>query len=117
MKTEPKAIVIVVFCTILTSIGALLNKIGADRLELNIYSIVTNYPIMIALFLYVIAAMLLIYAYKHGELSVLFPFLAMSFVWVAIMSVIVLDEIMTLTAWMGIIAIVAGVTFVGRGSR
>ena len=117
MKTHPFAIGLVIFCTLLTSVGALFFKLAADRLTFSIIEIITNYYIYIGLAIYGIAALFLIIAYKYGELSVLFPFIALSFVWVAILSIIFLSETMTITKWAGIISIVAGVSFVGRGSR
>jgi len=117
MKTEPWAIVLVIITTVLTSFGSLFYKFGADKLSFDITSIITNYYIIAGLIFYAIGAVLLVKAFKHGELSVLFPVVALSFVWVAILSMIFLSEIMTFTKWMGIIAIVAGVSFVGRGSE
>ena len=50
-----------------------------------------------------------------GEVSVLYPLLAMSYVWVSLLSIWFLGEVMTSVKWMGVMGIILGVSFIGIG--
>ena len=115
--TPLRAIILVVFCTIFTSIGQLLLKIGANRLQLDFFSLITNYPLILGFVSYAIGTVLLIMALKLGELSVLYPFISLGFIWVSILSIAFLEEIMTGGKWLAIILIILGVSLIGRGGR
>lgn len=66
------------------------------------------------LVLYGINTGLLILALRDGELSLLYPVISLTYVWVAIMSVTILGETLTLTKIAGIALICFGVAFLGR---
>ncbi len=66
------------------------------------------------LVLYGINTGLLILALRDGELSLLYPVISLTYVWVTIMSVSVLGETLTLTKIAGIALICFGVAFLGR---
>ena len=112
-----KAIILVVCCTFFTAIGQILWKIGSTKLSLNIISLLTNPPLMLGFLSYGIGLILLILALKFGELSLLYPFIALSFIWVALLSMFFLQEPMNLLKWFAIIIIVAGVSFIGFGEK
>ena len=114
---EFKAIVLVVFCTIFTSVGQLFWKLGANRLQLDFFSLITNYPLILGFISYAIGTVLLLNALKLGELSVLYPFISLSFIWVGILSIVFLGEIMTSLKWIAIILIIFGVSMIGWGSK
>jgi drug/metabolite transporter (DMT)-like permease len=59
----------------------------------------------------------MIVALKHGELSLLYPIISLSYVWVAILSVLLFHEAMNGLKIAGICVIVTGVAILGRGSR
>ena len=115
--TPLRAIILVVFCTIFTSIGQLLWKIGADRLQINFFSLITNYPLILGFVSYAIGTVLLLMALKLGELSVLYPFISLSFIWVGMLSIVFLGEIMTGLRWISIILIIMGVSLIGIGGK
>jgi uncharacterized membrane protein len=50
-----------------------------------------------------------IYAVKHGELSVLYPFVATSYIWANLLAMKYLDEKMNKLKWLGIVFIIIGV--------
>jgi uncharacterized membrane protein len=114
-KTSIKAIIMVLICTILTSLGQIFFKLASKNLD-SIYHILTN-PFLIAGFLvYGLGSILLIFALKNGELSVLYPFVALSFVWVSLLSIVLFGEHVALINWAGIIIILLGVSLLGYGS-
>ncbi len=68
--------------------------------------------VLITLNLFVFTASL-----RLGNLSTLYPFTALSFVWVALMSVYWLKEVITLLRFLSIVLIISGVLVIGLKSR
>jgi uncharacterized membrane protein len=117
MRTEPKAFVLMIVCTFLTSIAQILYKIGADKLVYDIMGLLKNYQLFLGLFLYIVAGVILIIALKDGEVSVLYPIVATSYVWVSLLSIFIIGESMNLLKWVGVFIIIAGVVFIGLGTK
>ena len=117
MATKNFAIIMMVFCTALTSFAQVFYKKGSASLSFDIMSIITNYNIIIGLILYGFGAVIMIYAFKHGEVTVLYPIITLSYIWVSLLSVYFFGEIMNLYKWLGVIAIIIGVTFIGVGGK
>jgi undecaprenyl phosphate-alpha-L-ara4N flippase subunit ArnE len=117
MKTKAWAIGLMIITTLLTSTAQLLYKAGAERLEFDLMSILTNYFLLSGLLLYMIGAVLMITAFKGGELSVLYPIVATSYIWVGIFSYLIFDENVNFLRWLGITSIFFGVVLVGLGSK
>ena len=67
--------------------------------------------------MYGISTILFIPALKGGELSVLYPFVALAYIWVSLLSVKFLGEKMNKVKWLGIALIILGVSFIGLGSN
>lgn len=59
----------------------------------------------------------MVYALRHGELSILYPIIALTFVWVSILSAMIFHEVMGPMKIAGIAVIVCGVAVLGWGSR
>ncbi|MBS3097373.1 EamA/RhaT family transporter [Candidatus Woesearchaeota archaeon] len=117
MATKPYAIFLILLTTLFTSLAQLSYKAGAATLSFNILEIITNPYLIIGLTLYGIGAVLMVIALKAGELSILYPIIATSYIWVSIFSVYLFGEIMNLYKWIGVIAIILGVVFIGLGSK
>jgi multidrug transporter EmrE-like cation transporter len=67
--------------------------------------------------LYGIYTVVLILALRHGELSVLYPVIALTFVWVTIAGAVVFHEEMNAAKLAGIAIIMGGVAVLGRGDK
>jgi multidrug transporter EmrE-like cation transporter len=118
MKTARWAMGLVFLSTLTAASGQLLIKMGVNALKPDPASIVTNAPLVLGYALYAFSAGLLIVSLKYGELSVLYPIYAMNFIWVAIMSPRIFPtDHMNALKWAGVLAIVAGVSLIGLGSR
>ena len=128
----------VVAFTLLASIAQVLIKTGANALNqipagsmanvvlgsmhlqisATILGGLTSIPLIGGLVLYGIGAVMMVLALQHGELSVLYPLISLSYVWVAILSVLIFHEHMNVFRVAGISVIIAGVAILGRsGSR
>jgi drug/metabolite transporter (DMT)-like permease len=128
----------VVAFTLLASVAQVLYKMGANALNqvpagsvVNVawgsmhfqisaalVAVVTNIPMLTGLSLYGMGAVMMVLALQHGELSVLYPIISLSYVWVAILSVLIFHEQLNAFRIAGIAVIIAGVAVLGRsGSR
>lgn len=117
MATKLWAILLVLFCTAITTSAQIFYKLGANVLQFNLFSLITNYNLIIGLGLYAIGAALLIIALKGGELSVLYPIIATSYIWVTFASSYFFNESVNLFKWLGIVFVIIGVTVIGYGSK
>ena len=80
----------------------------------TIIGIFTNPYLFAGYSLYGLSAILLILALRHGELSILYPVIALTYVWVAILSVVIFHENMPYLRMLGIATVVCGVAVLGR---
>jgi drug/metabolite transporter (DMT)-like permease len=62
-------------------------------------------------------ALLMILALRHGELSVLFPIISMSYVWVSLLSIYFFGDRMNLWKAAGIALVIGGVALLGRAGK
>jgi undecaprenyl phosphate-alpha-L-ara4N flippase subunit ArnE len=117
MKTKLWAIATMFFITFMTSIAQILWKLGADKLYLDLFAIITNWQVIAGVALYAIAGTLMIISFRGGEVSVLYPIVATSYIWVSFLAVFFLGETMGLFKWVGVFTIFSGIVLIGYGSR
>jgi drug/metabolite transporter (DMT)-like permease len=122
-RKRRQAVLIILCCTLLVAVAQLLIKTGANRLGghpdvmATLVGIFTIPPLFAGYCLYGIFAVLMVYALRHGELSVLYPLISLGYVWVAILSLLVFHETMNAMKLAGIAIIVTGVAILGWGGR
>ena len=119
MKTKKWAIVLVAFTTLLNAVAQICFKLGVENFsELTFLSVITNYVLIGGFVLYGASAVILIYALRNGELSILYPVLALTFIWVSLLSNYFMPEdVMNYQKWLGVLLIFLGVSSIGVGSR
>lgn len=117
MATKLWAALLVLFTTFLTSSAQLLYKFGSESLAFDIWSIVTNYYLILGILIYAVGGILIILSFRGGEVSALYPILATSYIWVSLMSIIFLGETMNAFKWIGVAAIISGIISIGYGSK
>lgn len=122
MTTELWAIGLVIVGTIIGAFGPILFKKGAASFTINPktilknpFIILKNYYVISGCFLYAVSAFIFIPALRGGELSVLYPLVSLSYVWVALLSMKFLSERMNKIKWFGIALIILGVSLIGIG--
>jgi len=103
---------LMIFATLLGALGSLLLKKGSVKFELKVLSIIKNWQVILGLFLYVLASIIFIWLLKTSKLSFLYPFTALSYVWVSFLSVKILKEKMNSWKWVGILLIIAGIVLI-----
>ncbi|MBS3114363.1 hypothetical protein J4448_04640 [Candidatus Woesearchaeota archaeon] len=117
MATKLWAALLVLFTTLLTSSAQILWKKGSATLTFNILGVLANNYIMGGILLYVVGGILIIISFRGGEVSVLYPIIATSYIWVSLLSVRFLGEVMNVFKWLGIITIILGIVLIGFGSK
>jgi len=120
VQNRRRAVAIVICCTLLVAIAQYLIKLGANRLghaDLagTLVGIFTIPPLFAGYCLYGVFTVLFVYALRHGELSILYPLIALGYVWVTITAVFAFHEPMTAVKLAGLVLIVAGVGVLGWG--
>jgi len=106
-------ILFVAFCALLGATGQIFFKLGAPSAKLN-FSLLTNYHLLLGLFLYALATVLFIFALKFGEVSFLYPIIATSYIWVMLFATLFLGEKVSAFNWFGVFLIISGIYFVVR---
>lgn len=104
-------------CTVLIAVAQLTLKMGVSRLEPSVSGFFNDAPLIIGAVLYLLTALFFVHVLKKIELSIAYPIMSLSFVWVAILSIIFLKESLGLFGWLGIILVMAGVSAIGRGNK
>jgi multidrug transporter EmrE-like cation transporter len=112
-----KSILLVFSCTVLGAAAQILMKIGMTHFAPNLVSILTNVPLIAGYVLYGINTLMLVLALRDGELSTLYPIIALTYVWVTLLSYLLLSETPNFFKNLGIATIVVGVAVLGRGGR
>lgn len=110
MKTKWWSFLSIIICTLLISIAQILWKLASNNAS------ILNLPLMAGFVLYGLGALLMVVAFKGGELSVIHPFLSLSYVIIAIISpIFFITDFMNTFKWFGVISITLGVIFIGYG--
>lgn len=116
-KTTKFSIFLMVIVTFIFTIGNSMLKKAADNFSWDIFGSIFNIYLIGGLFLVLIGGILFIIALKYGELSVLYPIVSLSFVWVVLFSRFFLGEVLFIWQYIGILSIILGVSFLGVGSK
>jgi len=118
-KTKPIAIFFVLLSTIIISVAQVFYKFASQNLNSSslISSLLLNPYLFIGLAFYGIAALLLIFSLKNGEVSTIYPMIAASYLWVFILSNYFFDEAITPIKLAGVGVIILGITVLGASSK
>ncbi len=109
---EKRALFGILLCTVLISVSQILWKIGIDSEAPTFFHKLLNFNVILGGIFYFMAAGGLVASFRDGELSVLYPIVSFSFIWVSIMSLFFLDETLSMINWFGIILVVCGVSII-----
>ena len=116
--TRAQSIGLVFCCTILGAAAQVLMKIGANHPPYaSLAGYLTNLPLFAGYCLYGMNAVLLIFALRDGELSILYPIIALTYVWVTILSVVFFNERINFLKAIGVLTVIFGVAVLGRGGK
>jgi drug/metabolite transporter (DMT)-like permease len=118
----------VIGCTLFAAVAQVLMKFGmahsmptlrpgepATWLPL-VSVLATDAPLILGFAAHSMYALLLILALRDGELSMLFPIISLSYVWVSLLSMYFFHEPMNVWKALGILLVIGGVGLLGRAS-
>jgi multidrug transporter EmrE-like cation transporter len=124
-----RSFLLVFACTVIGALAQLFLKTGASQMGGHVtlldvvrspglmfryaFGIISNPSLFCGYALYGVNTILLAMALKGRELSKLYPIIALTYVWVTLLSVFVLHEHINFFRVVGIIAIVFGVSILG----
>lgn len=95
----------------------LLFKLAVRNLVPTPMGLLTNFPLIGGLACYGFFMIAMVLALREGELSMLYPIIALSYVWVTLLSYGLLNEPSNVYKNLGILTIVIGVGILGRGGK
>ena len=101
-------------CTILGSAAQLLIKTGMNQFSPHWLAVVTNLPLVAGYALYGINTLMMVLALKNGEMSLLYPIIALTYVWTTLASYALMGDTPNIFKNVGIATIVLGVAVMGR---
>lgn len=107
------SVVLVLIGTLLGAVGALVIKQGVGGKSIRNFFFTKNF--IIGVFLYGVSTVLYLIALKFENLSVIYPFVSLSFVWTTLLSVKYLREKLNVYKVFGLIGIIIGISFIGFG--
>jgi multidrug transporter EmrE-like cation transporter len=117
-KPARQPVGLVFCCTILGAAAQVLMKTGANQLvHPGLMGMLTNWPLLGGYCLYGISTLLLVLALKEGELSLLYPVIALTYVWVTMLSFLIFHDRINPWKLIGISLIVVGVGVLGKGGK
>ena len=114
-----RSTIVVAACTILGAIAQILIKVGMgpDHVPHSLAGVLADYPLIAGYAFYGLFTVAMVMALREGELSMLYPIIALTYVWVTLLSYWLLKETPNLYKNLGIVTIVIGVAVLGRGGR
>jgi drug/metabolite transporter (DMT)-like permease len=117
---------VVAACTILGAIAQILIKVGMSPAHLDIagksfvplvLAVITDLPLVAGYACYGLFTVAMVLALREGELSKLFPIIALTYVWVTLLSYWLLKDSPNWYKNAGIAIIVLGVAILGQGGE
>ncbi|MBW3017238.1 hypothetical protein KY316_02605, partial [Candidatus Woesearchaeota archaeon] len=99
METALWAIVVVSLSTFIGAVGQYCFKKGADSLTGNLLNAITNKYLITGIGAYAVGSIIFVLVLPYGEVSTLYPFIALNYIWVAWVSKKFLNEEMNVLKW------------------
>ena len=114
-----RAIIMMFGCTLLGAAGQILMKLGANALgpSNSALAMLLTPSIFFGYVLYGLMTVLFVFALRNEELSILYPIISLTYVWVAGLSVVFFREALSALRILGVLTIVLGVTVLGRSGK
>lgn len=118
MNTTPVSSMLFVFIAgFFGSFGAAFLKAGSARLRFHPVAIVTNWRLAAGIAAYLISSVFFVRGIAVGELSVLYPMVALGYMWTILWSRLFFGEPFTWGKLGGLALIFVGLAFLGLGAQ
>jgi multidrug transporter EmrE-like cation transporter len=109
----------VLLASFVGSFGAVFLKSGAHKLERQgfIRSVISNWRLAAGVGAYLLSSYFFVLGVRKGELSILYPMIALGYIWTLFWSRLFFGEPLTRTKFAGLGLILLGIVFLGLGNR
>lgn len=116
--TSLVSIALIVLSTLIGAAAQILLRFGADNLgDGGLAGILTNVSLIGGYACLGVNTLLVVVALRGGQLSVLYPIIALTYVWVTILAPLYFHDVINPSKIAGLVLIIVGVSFIGSGSR
>lgn len=115
MITPLKSILLVLCAGFIGSFGAVFLKKGAGLLHRDLRSIVLNWRLALGIALYLFSFVFYFLGVREGELSILYPMVALGYIWTMIWSHFVFAEPISRRKIGGLLLIIGGIFLLNLG--
>jgi drug/metabolite transporter (DMT)-like permease len=115
VKTPLVSMALVLLASVVGSFGAVFLKIGSHRMRQGILHII-SWPAFAGVALYVLSSVFYVMGVRRGELSVLYPMVALGYVWTLIWSRLFFAERITRGKLIAVGLILFGIFLIGVGA-
>jgi multidrug transporter EmrE-like cation transporter len=116
MKTPLSSILLIMLASFISSFGAVFLKLGSAHLSRGIRGLL-NWQLAAGIGLFLGSSVPFVMALKHGELSVLYPMVSISYLWAMVWSKIFFREHITGAKIGALAMILLGIVCIGVGGR
>jgi multidrug transporter EmrE-like cation transporter len=117
VKTPVSSMLLVLLASFLGSFGAVFLKSGSEKLRKGLRYLFFNYRLVLGVGFFVGSSYFFVRGVQRGELSVLYPVVALGYVWTLFWSRLFFKEPFSREKLLGLLLIVVGVFFIGLGNR
>ena len=116
METPFKSIVLFLIASVIGAVGQFLYKEGAQNASgKNLMSFIANWRILIGVLCYIGVMVLFVAAFRiGGEMTVLYPMYASTFVWALLIGVLYLKEPLSIYKLCGAALIMGGMFLIAK---
>lgn len=115
MITPVKSILLVLCAGFIGSFGAVFLKKGAGLLHRDLRSLLLNWQLALGIALYLFSFIFYFLGVREGELSILYPMVALGYIWTMIWSHFVFAEPISRRKVAGLALIIAGIFLLNLG--
>ena len=84
---------------------------------MNVKSIATNWRLVLGIAIYLLSSVFFVFGLRRGELSVLYPLVALGYMWTVVWSRVFFGEPLTRAKFVAVGLILVGIAFLGLGSQ
>jgi len=105
-------LLLMIIATLLGGLGAYFLKKGSSIFSFNIHKLLRNWHVIAGLLSYALSMVIFLYALQYEKLSILYPLVSLSYVWVIVFSSALLKEKINRYKILGIISILIGIVFI-----